>query len=52
LAPLVKAEVKDKRVSWERYGFKSWIEAAARRLHPNKLAIALANKLARLGGTS
>jgi len=37
-----------KRQSWERYGLKSWIEAAARRLHPNKLAIALANKLARI----
>jgi len=37
-----------RRESWERYGLKSWIEAAARRLHPNKLAIALANKLARI----
>ena len=37
-----------KRVSWERYGLKAWIEAAARRLHRNKLAIALANKLARI----
>ena len=37
-----------KRVSWERYGLKAWIEAAARRLHTNKLAIALANKLARI----
>jgi transposase len=32
----------------ERYGLKSWIEAAKRRLHPNVLAIALANKLARI----
>src|ERR671930_1862806 len=32
---------------WERYGLKSWIEAAARRLNRFKLAIALANKLAR-----
>jgi transposase len=32
---------------WERYGLKSWIEAAKKRLHPNVLAIALANKLAR-----
>ncbi len=40
--------VLQKRVSWERYGLKSWIEAAARRLHRNKLAIALANKLARI----
>ena len=28
-----------KRVSWERYGLKNWIEAAAKRLHHNKLAI-------------
>ena len=34
--------------NWERYGLKSWIEAAKRRLHPNVLAIALANKLARI----
>ena len=32
----------------ERYGLKSWIEAAKRRLHRNVLAIALANKLARI----
>jgi transposase len=34
--------------SWERYGLKPWIEAAKRRLHHNMLAIALANKLARI----
>jgi transposase len=34
--------------SWERYGLKTWIEAAKRRLHHNVLAIALANKLARI----
>ena len=34
--------------NWERYGLKSWIEAAKRRLHHNALAIALANKLARI----
>src|SRR3979490_1220302 len=33
---------------WDRYGLKSWIEAAKKRLHPNVLAIALANKLARI----
>src|SRR5437660_9880321 len=33
---------------WERYGLKSWIEAAKRRLHHHVLAIALANKLARI----
>jgi transposase len=33
---------------WERYGLRSWIEAAKTRLHHNVLAIALANKLARI----
>ena len=33
---------------WERYGLKSWIEGAQGRLHHNVLAIALANKLARI----
>src|SRR5487761_2793414 len=33
---------------WERHGLKSWIEAARKRLHRNVLAIALANKLARI----
>jgi transposase len=36
---------------WERYGLKSWIEAAKKRLHHNVLAIALANKLARIAWT-
>ena len=34
--------------SWERHGLKPWIEAARRRLHHNVLAVALANKLARI----
>src|SRR5688572_28685510 len=34
--------------SWERHGLKLWIEAAKERLHHNVLAIALANKLARI----
>jgi len=34
--------------SWERHGLKAWIEAAKKRLHHNVLAIALANKLARI----
>src|SRR5438874_6231063 len=34
--------------TWERHGLKSWIEAARKRLHHNVLAIALANKLARI----
>ncbi|MCK1643148.1 IS110 family transposase, partial [Bradyrhizobium sp. 157] len=33
---------------WERYGLNSWIRAAKKRLHHNVLAIALANKLARI----
>src|SRR6202158_5720170 len=34
--------------SWERHGLKFWIKAAKKRLHRNVLAIALANKLARI----
>jgi transposase len=34
--------------SWERHGLKPWLEAARTRLHRNVLAIALANKLARI----
>ena len=34
--------------SWERHGLKRWIDAAKSRLHHNVLAIALANKLARI----
>jgi transposase len=41
---LVRLKPKD----WERYGLNSWIEAARKRLHHNVLAIALANKLARI----
>jgi len=33
---------------WDRYGLKAWIDAAKKRLHHNVLAIALANKLARI----
>jgi transposase len=33
---------------WERSGLKPWIQAAKKRLHHNVLAIALANKLARI----
>ncbi len=33
---------------WEGHGLKRWIEAAKKRLHHNVLAIALANKLARI----
>jgi transposase len=34
--------------SWERHGLKPWLETAKKRLHYNVLAIALANKLARI----
>ena len=34
--------------NWERHGLKPWIEAAKKRLHHNVLAVALANKLARI----
>ena len=34
--------------SWERHGLKPWLEAAKKRLHHNVLAVALANKLARI----
>jgi transposase len=37
-----------KPTTWERHGLKPWIEAAKKRLHRNVLAIALANKLARI----
>jgi transposase len=34
--------------SWDRHGLRPWIEATKKRLHHNVLAIALANKLARI----
>ena len=40
--------VKVKPNRWEGHGLKPWIEAAKRRMHHNVLAIALANKLARM----
>jgi transposase len=41
---VVLVKIKD----WDRYGLKTWIEAAKKRMHHNVLAIALANKLARI----
>src|SRR5712672_1861325 len=41
-------QVLDRTDTKSRYGLKSWIEAARKRLHHNVLAIALANKLARI----
>ncbi len=40
--------VKTKSTRWGSHGLKDWIEAAKKRLHHNVLAIALANKLARI----
>ena len=37
-----------RRDGWARHGFGPWLEAAAKRLHRNVLAVALANKLARV----
>jgi transposase len=34
--------------NWGRFGFGSWLANAATRMHGNKLAAALANKLARI----
>jgi transposase len=34
--------------SWPRYSFGAWLKTASERLHRNKLAVALANKLARI----
>jgi transposase len=34
--------------NWSRYSFGAWLKTAAQRLHKNKLAVALANKLARI----
>lgn len=36
---------------WSKHGFGRWLTAAARRLHRNVLAAALANKLARIALT-
>jgi transposase len=42
------ALLKVKPNRWEGHGLKHWIEAAKKRLHHNVLAIAMANKLARI----
>ena len=34
--------------NWARYSFGAWLTTASERLHRNKLAVALANKLARI----
>jgi transposase len=34
--------------NWARFSFGAWLKTASERLHPNKLAVALANKLARI----
>ena len=35
--------------NWPRFSFGAWSKTASQRLHRNKLAVALANKLARIG---
>jgi transposase len=37
--------------NWTKHSFGPWLTAAAKRLHRNILATALANKLARVGWT-
>lgn len=37
--------------NWPRFSFGPWLEQASPRMHKNKLAIALANKLARIAWT-
>ncbi len=37
--------------NWPKHSFGGWIIRAAQRLHPNVLAAALANKLARIAWT-
>jgi transposase len=37
-----------RRQTWPKHGFGEWLEAAAKRLHPNVLVVALAAKLARI----
>jgi transposase len=37
-----------RRQNWTRHGLAQWLEAASKRLHRNVLAVALANKLARI----
>ena len=34
--------------NWDKFSFGAWLTQAAPRLHKNKLAVALANKLARI----
>jgi transposase len=37
--------------SWAKHSFGSWLTSATRRMHRNILAVALANKLARIAWT-
>jgi len=34
--------------NWGKFSFGAWLQNAAPRMHVNKLAVALANKLARI----
>src|SRR5262249_34556808 len=37
--------------TWSRFSFGAWLKAASERLHRHKLAVALANKLARIASS-
>jgi len=37
--------------NWEKFSFGAWLTEAAKRMHKNELAAALANKLARIAWT-
>jgi transposase len=41
----------DEQLDWPKHGFGVWLARAAQRLHPNVLAAALANNLARIAWT-
>ena len=38
--------------NWPKHGFGAWLTRAPQRLHPNVLAAALANELARIAWTA
>ncbi len=52
--PAVLPEIHGQRVillsakNWHKHRFGAWLEAASKRMHRNVLAVALANKLARI----
>ena len=50
-ASAVIAVILLRPANWVRHSFGPWLTAAAKRLHHNVLATALANKLARIAWT-